>query len=368
MSESPAEKPQILIVDDSKVIRLAARKMLSENYEIHLAEDGQVAWELLQQNEQISVIFTDLSMPNMNGMELLMNIRGSDNDHIVNLPVIIMTGADDTESTKQAVFDKGATDFIAKPFESIDLISRAKSYAKLSRKVVELEKKTGFDKLTGLYNVNSLQEQGSKAFSFARRHKLYISSVYFEVEGFQECFLNYGKNIAQHIIIAVGKRLKDVMREEDIAARIGVARYALILPMTNRANTETVIARVRESINKLVFDTGKEKLRVNFVAGFSSPGVSDEVEFDEMLEQTEAALQRAIDSDTEAVVCFTDEVTEIVPETTEEDIQHAIAMIMQGDHYQVPEQHRTAVMERLAPFIEFMENQQTSGNESNIAI
>ena len=359
MSEQAAEKPEVLLVDDSKVIRLAARKMLGSEYVIHLAEDGLEGWELLQQNEAISVVFTDLSMPNMTGMELLNNIRGSGNDHIANLPVIIMTGAEDTETTKQEVFDNGATDFIAKPFESIDLMSRAKAFAKLSRKVVELEKKTGYDKLTGLCNANSLEEQGTKALSFANRHKLFISSVYFEIKDFQDFFLNYGKSVAQHIIVAVGKRLQEVMREEDIAARIAVAKYALILPMTNRQNTETVINRVRENINKLVFDTGKEKIRVKFVAGFTSPDLSEELGFEEMLEQTDDALQRAINATDDPVVCFSDEVEVEEPELiiTEQDIEQAFNHIREGNFYLVPEQHLSVVMQRLSPFMQYAENQ-----------
>lgn len=124
MSENVTDKPEILVVDDSKVIRLAAKKMLGSEYIVHLAEDGLVGWEMLQNNSAISVVFTDLSMPNLNGMELLDNIRSSTSDHIANLPVIILTGCDDTESAKQTVFDAGATDFIGKPFESIDLMSR----------------------------------------------------------------------------------------------------------------------------------------------------------------------------------------------------------------------------------------------------
>ncbi|RKZ56494.1 MAG: hypothetical protein DRQ44_16670, partial [Gammaproteobacteria bacterium] len=325
MSEEPANKPEILVVDDSKVIRLAARKMLGSDYEIHLAEDGLIGWEMLQQNSNISVVFSDLIMPNLDGMELLENIRNSGDDHIANLPVIIMTGHDDSEAGKQKVFDAGATDFISKPFESIDLVSRANSYARLSRKVVELEKKTGYDKLTGLYNANLLEEQGAKAFSFADRHKLHISAAYFEIKDFQEFFLNYGKNVAQHIIVAVGKRLQDVMREEDIAARLGVAKYALILPMTNRHKTELVIGRVRESINKLVFDTGKEKIRVNFVAGYATSDLNGDSSFVEMTEQAEDALQRAIVSTTESVIYFDDDVEIDEPEVviTEQDVQQA---------------------------------------------
>jgi len=334
MSEQPEVKPEVLVVDDSKVIRIAAKKMLGADYIIHLAEDGLVGWEMLQKNASISVVFTDLSMPNLDGMELLSNIRASSNDAIANLPVIIMTGHDDSETTKQRVFDAGATDFITKPFESIDLVSRAKAYARLNRQVVELEKKTGRDKLTGLFNAESLEEQGMKAFSFSSRHKLFISTVYFEIQDFQECFLSYGKNVAQHVIVAVGKRLQEVMREEDVAVRIGVAKYALVLPMTNKHKTELVINRVRESINKLVFDTGKEKIRVNFVAGYSSPDLSVECEFKEMLEQADNALERAVNSLTDPVVCFDDtieienenEEPEIV--VTEEDIEQAFAHLL----------------------------------------
>lgn len=375
MSEPSVDKPEVLVVDDSKVIRLAAKKMLGNEYVIHLAEDGLVGWEMLQQNSAISVVFTDLSMPNLNGMELLNNIRGSSNDHIANLPVIIMTGHDDSETMKQTVFDAGATDFITKPFESIDLLSRAKAYARLSRKVVELEKKTGYDKLTGLYNANSLEEQGVKAFSFANRHKLAISAVYFEIKDFQDCFLNYGKNVAQHIIVAVGKRLQEVMREEDVAARIGVARYALVLPMTNKQKTETVINRVRENINKLVFDTGKEKIRVNFVAGYTAPDLSQEIEFSDMLNQAEDALLRAINSATEQVICFDDkiEIEAPVAAITEHDIEQAFSHIFSGNFYQIPEQHLATVVERLLPFMQYAENQVQSevhddSLERNVAV
>lgn len=368
MSELPVEKPEVMVVDDSKVIRLAARKMLGTDYTIHLAEDGLIGWEMLQKNSAISVVFTDLSMPNLNGMELLEKIRTSSSDQIANLPVIILTGADDTDSIKQQVFDAGATDFITKPFESIDLLSRAKAYARLNRKVVELEKKTGYDKLTGLYNANMLVEQGAKAFSFASRHRLHISAVYFEIQDFQSCFLSHGKKVAQHIIIAVGKRLQEVMREEDVAARLGVAKYALILPMTNKKKTLRVIERIRESINKLVFNTGKEKIRVSFKTGYATPEFIEDIEFNDLLDQADDALQRARDSATEQVVGFDDALVAEEPPLiiTEEDIEQACAHILAGNFYQIPETHLAAVAERISPFMRYVDDQLTSGKEAPI--
>lgn len=239
--------------------------------------------------------------------------------------------------------------------------------------MVELEKKTGYDKLTGLYNANSLEEQGHKAFSFASRHKLAISMVYFEIKDFQNIFLSYGKKVAQQVIVTVGKRLQEVMREEDVAARVAVARYAMILPMTNRQKTDIVINRVRESINKLVFDTGKEKIRVSFIAGFSSPGITD-VTYSELEKQADDALQRALAS-SEQVVCFDDEIIVEEPPrvVTEQDIEQAFAHILAGNFYLIPEEHLLTVVERLAPFMQYVDNQKTSGTveasgDKNVAV
>jgi diguanylate cyclase (GGDEF)-like protein len=363
MSEA-TEKPQILVVDDSKVIRRAAVKMLGTDYEIHEAIDGLDAWQQLQQNEAISVVFTDMQMPEMDGMELLSNIRSSENERLAALPVIMITGVGDTEAAKQKVFDAGATDFIAKPFESIDLLSRAKSYARLNRKVVELEKKTGHDKLTGLYSVASYEEQGIKAMSFAIRHKLNLTNVYLEIDNFQDLYLAHGKNIAQQIIIAVGKRLNDVMRTEDVAARIGVAKYAVLLPLTSDANAKVVISRIRESINKLVFNTGRDKIRVAMAAGLAALNTEEELSFAELMEQSDAALQKALQCSTgEKVASFyeSEVVEEPAPEITEEDIKLAFQHILNGEYYQVPDYMLHQVAERLTPFLDYVANQTDTG-------
>jgi diguanylate cyclase (GGDEF)-like protein len=358
MSEPVIKKPEILVVDDSKVIRLAAKKMLGADYEIHFAEDGQIAWEILQKDNAITVVFTDLSMPNLGGMELLSCIRNAEAENIAALPVIIMTGNEDTPAVKQEMFDAGATDFIAKPFESIDLVSRAKAYARLSGKVTELEKKVDNDKLTGLYSVSSLEQQGAKAFAFASRHKLPFSVVFFEITDFNACFLNHGKRIAQYIIAKVGKRLQESMREEDIAARIGVAKFALVLPMTGQQKTENVINRVCESINKLVFDTGKDRIRVNFVAGYTVPDLIEESDFKDVLDHADNALQNAINSMSETAVCYDEQVEIEVPAmlTTDEDIARAFSSILQGNYEQIPDQHLAAVVARLSSFMQYVEN------------
>ena len=368
MTETNPEKPVILIVDDSKVIRLAARKMMGNDYQVVEASDGLEGWEQISQNDSISVVFTDMQMPEMNGLELLEKVRSSNDERIAALPVIMITGQEDNAEAKQHVFDMGVTDFITKPFESLDLISRAKSYARLNRKVAELEQQTGHDKLTGLFNASSFSEHGAKAFSFAKRHKVSNSIALLEVDNFQQIFLTHGKAVAQQIVIEVSKRLGETMRAEDVAARIGVARFALLLSLTTVADVELVVGRIRDMINKLVFATGKEKLRITLAAGISSIELDAEADFAGLVKQAETALGEALKSETEKVVTAgavakpapaADEIEAVAePQVTQADIEQALGHILHGKYIDIPKAHLQAVIECLTPFMQYVESKQ----------
>src|SRR5664279_5075312 len=109
-------KPRILVVDDSKVIRNAGHKMLGAEFDVITAQDGDEAWEYLAIDPSIRVVFTDLTMPGMDGYALLRKIRTTTDTGIQSLPVIVVTGAEDSELARMRVLELGATDFIAKPF------------------------------------------------------------------------------------------------------------------------------------------------------------------------------------------------------------------------------------------------------------
>ena len=101
MTESCSSKPMVLVVDDSRLMRLAARKILKNDFEILEAEDGEVAWDKLQDNNNITLVMSDLSMPNLDGLGLLKKIRESSQPELKELPVIIVTGAEDDDGSKK---------------------------------------------------------------------------------------------------------------------------------------------------------------------------------------------------------------------------------------------------------------------------
>jgi hypothetical protein len=77
MSDKPKEKQRLLIVDDSKVIRVTARKILRDHFETIEAVDGENAWEILSSDLPVSLVVSDLTMPNLDVFGLLKRIRSS---------------------------------------------------------------------------------------------------------------------------------------------------------------------------------------------------------------------------------------------------------------------------------------------------
>ncbi|PKN57988.1 MAG: response regulator [Deltaproteobacteria bacterium HGW-Deltaproteobacteria-14] len=105
---------KVLIVDDSKVMRLLVRRTLRqagfENVEVHEAENGRQGVEVYQR-EQPDVVLADWNMPEMGGMELLQHLRVY--DPAVRLGFIT---SEQTPEIRAAAREAGARFYITKPF------------------------------------------------------------------------------------------------------------------------------------------------------------------------------------------------------------------------------------------------------------
>jgi len=294
---------QVLIVDDSKVIRRAATKILENEFDIVEAEDGEYAWDEIKSNKNISVVFSDLGMPNMDGYELLEKIRNSDDPMIANMPVIIITGAEESEGAREEVFEQGATDFISKPFDSLSLKSRASAHINYRNEVKSLEKRAGIDKLTGLSTEVAFKQQGEQALAYAIRHCADITVVRFDIDGFAELFVKHGKEIAEQILTKVASFISDAMRTEDTAARLGVARFALLLPSADIEGAAVVVNRICQRVAKLKLKLGDEVFHIRFSTGTTTPELDDEnISFNDLLEQAEQSLKEASEQGGEKIV------------------------------------------------------------------
>lgn len=104
--------PKILLIDDEAAIRSALKEILEyESFEVKEAEDGASALKALEK-EEFDLIFCDIKMPRMDGLELLDKIKANG----IDAPVVMMTGHGTVETAVEAL-KKGAYDFIQKPLD-----------------------------------------------------------------------------------------------------------------------------------------------------------------------------------------------------------------------------------------------------------
>lgn len=125
----------ILVVDDEKEIRDAIDIYLrGEQIKVIKAADGEEALELLESN-QIHLIILDVMMPRLDGIKTCLKIRESKN-----IP-IIMLSAKSEDSDKILGLNVGADDYIAKPFNNLELVARVKSQLRRYDKPLDIEDK-----------------------------------------------------------------------------------------------------------------------------------------------------------------------------------------------------------------------------------
>jgi response regulator RpfG family c-di-GMP phosphodiesterase len=103
-----------MTVDDVTENLLILEAILESIYNVIKVESGAGALELLDKGANPDLILLDLSMPEMNGFELLEKIR--ENGAYDNIPVIFVTGTNDVYSEEKGL-DLGAVDYIKKPYE-----------------------------------------------------------------------------------------------------------------------------------------------------------------------------------------------------------------------------------------------------------
>jgi two-component system KDP operon response regulator KdpE len=112
---------KILVVDDEpQITRVLRRSLGAHRYDVRVAADGDAALELFH-DWQPDLLITDLSMPNMDGLEVCRRIRAESQ-----VPVIVLSVKGD-ERVKVAALDAGADDYVTKPFGIEELLARVRA-------------------------------------------------------------------------------------------------------------------------------------------------------------------------------------------------------------------------------------------------
>ncbi len=115
------EHSHILVVDDEpQITRVLRTALTAQGYDIRVANDGEMALEIMK-DWAPNLIITDLSMPQLDGVQLCRRVRA-----VSQVPILVLS-VRDQERQKIEALDAGADDYVTKPFSMNELLARVRA-------------------------------------------------------------------------------------------------------------------------------------------------------------------------------------------------------------------------------------------------
>ena len=263
----------ILIVDDSRTAMLINMKLIKKCYpftEVLTAKDGVEALEKINSHSNIKLILTDYEMPNMNGMELIKNVRKKyDIDKII----MIALSSVSERHISSTLLKIGANDFLHKPFAEEELMCRIDNNIKNSILIDEIKDMVFKDPLTNIYNRRYFFEVAQKMFLTALRENKELSILMCDIDHFKKINDNYGHQTGDLVIQKTANILNNSVRKNDVVSRYGGEEFAVLLYDCPIKFAALIAEKIRKTIENLeVIDDEENKIKYTISIGISNKG------------------------------------------------------------------------------------------------
>jgi diguanylate cyclase (GGDEF)-like protein len=264
----------ILIVDDARDHRLLLSNLLRKaGYpEILQADSAAAAFRLLEDSKlaaAIDVILMDVLMPGMDGTEACRTLKRTAG--LEDIPVLIVTGRTTPEDLEIA-FAAGATDFIRKPVDRVELVARTRSAVRLRQETErrkererdvtaiaaelsalnrELLRLSTVDALTGIANRREFDSGLERLWRSAACSREPLALIMIDVDHFKAYNDDFGHQAGDDCLRTIARCLaQSLLRPGDFVARYGGEEFAAVLPATALDAAVVVAERMRAAVRQ----------------------------------------------------------------------------------------------------------------------
>lgn len=269
--ELSPESIVVLLVDDQEIVGEAIRRMLEgePSIQFHYCSDPAKAIDVAVELKPTTIL-QDLVMPDADGMMVVRYFRS--HPSLKNIPVIVLSGKENPTDKSEA-FSNGASDYLIKPPDQIELIARIKAHSRsfmaqqqrdqafhelrelqkqLEQKNVELERLSSIDGLTGIPNRRSFDEYFAKEWQRAVREENHLALLLIDIDFFKKYNDGYGHQGGDDCLQKVASQLaRPTRRSSDLTARYGGEEFVVVLPNTDLDGAMRIAEEMRLSVEKL---------------------------------------------------------------------------------------------------------------------
>ncbi|WP_320170564.1 diguanylate cyclase [Maridesulfovibrio sp.] len=289
---------KVLVVDDSSTSRNLCRSLLEVwNFKVVEAKDGFEALQIIQNDDNISLVIVDHYMPGMDGLTLVKELRR--NYSKSRLPIIGLSGVGG--ATTSAYFLKaGANDYIHKPFLTEEFYCRVTHNIENAEYISMIKTLSDRDYLTGIYNRRSFFQYGEKLFAQQKRSGSDMVLAMIDIDHFKRCNDSFGHDVGDEVIQKVARSLAKRFRKSDIVCRYGGEEFCILCADINLCEVQGVFDLIREEIGQSPIYVGKKEISITISIGLCGTQAAS---LNEMISIADDMLYRAKKSGRNKV-CF----------------------------------------------------------------
>jgi len=288
---------RIVIAEDDPVSRRLLETTLTRwGHDVIVANDGLQAWDILQRDDAPRLAILDWMMPGMDGPQVCRQVRSQGQERYIY--ILLLTAKRQRQDIVEGM-EAGADDYITKPFDSQELRARLRAAGRIldlqSRLLStheSLRDQATHDSLTGLPNRLLFGDRLADRLEMARRHNRMLAVMFLDVDRFKYINDTFGHNTGDLLLKWVASRLSNLLRKEDMVARMGGDEFTIMLSEINsRCDADQFAQRVLQSFSKPFVLDGQEI----FVS--ASVGVSifpsDGTDAETLVKNADTAMYRA---------------------------------------------------------------------------
>lgn len=248
-------------------------------------------------NKPLDIILCDLDMPGMDGFKFLSMIKTR--KELQDIPIIMVTGVKD-QDTKIRGLERGASDYLTKPFDPGELIARVKVQLKIKSLQDSLKKSnlalmelSNTDPLTRLSNRRFLMKTLEKELQRCERSQKALALIMVDVDHFKKINDTYGHQQGDVVLQTLADLMKAHLRDYDLAARFGGEEFALVLPETAIEEAVQAAERLREAVSKLRFPGEYQEIHLTISLGVATFPHNKVKTVDDLIRESDRALYNA---------------------------------------------------------------------------
>jgi two-component system, cell cycle response regulator len=289
---------QVLIAEDDPISRRVLEATLSRwGYEVLVACDGQEAWDVYQQDDPPKLAILDWMMPKIDGAEVCKRVRsvnGKDYTYI-----ILLTAKGRKEDIIEGL-DRGADDYIVKPFDSGELQVRLRAATRILKLQADLlaaqealRVQATHDSLTGLWNRAAVLDILNREIARVEREGKPAGVILADIDHFKHINDTYGHRAGDAVLTSVGRRLTESLRKYDSVGRYGGEEFLLVMPGCEYADGKERGEEFRQAVQEIPVTVGSQLIPVSLSLGVSVAEPGGVTDPEVLIHAADEAMYRA---------------------------------------------------------------------------